>query len=244
MSASRNRARDMPVRRYAVAIVAMAAGAGLLCLAAPIAMAAFAGIPGNLIVKRLHAETADGPALLRLARSREASLTWREKSRTWAELGLARVMLGSSGAGPAQTVQFSLAEDALGRALALAPMNPRAWTRLVLVRVADERPATEIARPLSLALATGPHEDQMDRVLLEAGLLSWRELDDHDRDRIAARARREWQRNPSGAASVATRAGKLPLFARLVGLDGTPHGPWELRFPETGGRSSGDPRED
>ena len=238
MSASRSRMRDLPARRHAAAIVAMAAGAGLLCLSAPIAVAAFAGIPGNPVVKRLHAETADDPALLRLIRSREASLTWREGSRAWAELALARIMLGGDGPGPARTAQFSLAEDALAKALALAPMNAHAWTRLVLVRVADRRPAAEIARPLSLALATGPREDRMDRLLLEAGLLCWRELDDHDRDRIAGRARREWKRDPSGTASVAARAGQLPLFARLVGLEGAPNGPGSAvsRKPAPGAR--------
>ena len=218
MSEPRDRARHPRGWRLAIAAATGAAGAGLLYFAVPIAAAALAEIPGNEVLARLHAETADAPALRRIVRSREAAVGWRGTGRTWAELGLALIMLDGEGRGSKRNAPLALAEEALTRSLGLAPMNPYAWMRLVLVRMTNGRPAAEIAPPLGLALATGPREDRMDTLMVEAGLLCWNELDDHDRDRIAERVRREWWRDPLRTATLAERAERMSLLARLVGL--------------------------
>ena len=206
------------VREGAIATAAVIAGAGLCYLAAPIAAASLAETPGNAILKRLHRETVDTPALRRLIRSREVSLKWREKGRTWTDLALARIVLGERGSVSKRNAHFALAEDALRRGLGLSPMNPYAWMRLVLVRMTNERPVAEIARPLSLALNAGPREDRMDALMVEAGLRCWSELDGHDRGRIAGKVRQAWQRDALGTAAAAARAGQTPLLARLADL--------------------------
>ena len=218
MSGSGERRRHPRIREIVIAAVAAAAGAGLLCLAVPMAAAALAEVPGTAVLERLHRETAGAPALHRLIRSQETSLGWREKGRTWTDLALARIMLGEQGSVSKRSAHFVIAEDALVQGLRLSPMYPHAWMRLVLVRMRNERPAADIARPLGFALDTGPREDRMDMLMVEAGLRCWSELDGHDRGRIADKVRRAWQRDALGTAAVAARAGQTPLLARLAGL--------------------------
>lgn len=215
----RGSARTGRIREIVIGAAAAVAGAGLLCLAAPIVAASLLETPGNPVLKRLHREAAGVPALRRLIRSREASLDWREKGRTWTDLALARMVLGERGAVAERDVQFALAEDALIEGLALAPMNPYGWMRLVRVRMAGGRPAGEIAPALSLALNSGPREDRMLMLMVEAGLHAWRGLDGHDRALVAGKVRQAWSLDALQTAAVATRVGQAPLLARLVGLD-------------------------
>ena len=221
MSGSGGGTRKLRLREAAVAAAVLVAGAGLVWCAVPMAAASLAEIPGNATLERLHRDVAGAGALRGLIRSREASLEWREKGRTWTDLALARILLGERGTDSKRDAQLARAEDALARGLGLSPMNPHVWMRLVLVRMMSERPAAEIAPPLGLALATGPHEDRMDALAVEAGLLCWSELDAQDRDSVARRVREAWRRDAPGTAAVATRLGRAPLLARLVGL-GTP----------------------
>ena len=217
MSGAEGRRRPR-LREIAAAAVALVAGAGLLWLAAPMAGASLAEVPGNATLARLHRDTAGAEALRGLVRSREASLGWREEGDAWTDLALARILLGQQDAAPKRSAHLRLAEEALARGLGLAPMNPHAWMRLVLVRMMNERPAAEIAPPLGLALATGPREDRMDALMVEAGLRCWSELDAQDRDAIAGKVREAWRRDAPGTAALATRIGQAPLLARLVGL--------------------------
>ena len=201
-----------------VGAVAAAAGAGLLSLALPIVAAGLAEVPGNAILHRLHRDAVGVPALQRLIRSREASIGWREKGRTATDLALARMVLGEQGAAAERDGQLALAEEALTKGLALAPMNPYGWMRLVLIRMEDGRPAAEVAPLLRLAVNSGPREDRLLLPMVEAGLHVWSHLGRGDRNLVADRVRRAWRNDALRTAAVAARAGQTELLARLVGL--------------------------
>lgn len=215
-----------PTTGIVAGMAAVAVGTGLILLAPPIIMASLAEIPATPVLKRLHGEVADAPALRRLIRSRERSLEWRETGRGHADLALARMVLGELGTRAEHTEQFTLAQTSLVRCLGLAPMNPFAWMRLVRVRMAHGHLASEIAEALNLALDTGPREDRMQMLVVEAGLHAWSALDDTDRDRVADRVRRAWRQDALYTAAIARRTGRTPLLARLVGLGAVdPDGP-------------------
>lgn len=201
-----------------VGAVAAAAGAGLLSLALPIAAAGLVEAPGNAILQRLHRDAAGVPALQRLIRSREASIGWREKGRTATDLALARMVLGERGAAAERDRQLALAEEALAKGLALAPMNPYGWMRLVLIRMGNGRPAAEIAPLLSLAVNSGPREDRLLMPMVEAGLHVWNRLGRGDRNLVADRVRLAWRTDALRTAAAAARAGQTELLARLAGL--------------------------
>ena len=207
--------RTIPI---VVGAVVVAAGAGLLSLALPIVAAGLAEVPGNAILHRLHRDAPGVPALQRLIRSREASIGWREKGRTATDLALARMVLGERGAAAERDRQRALAEEALTRGLALAPMNPYGWMRLVLIRMEDGRPAAEVAPLLSLAVSSGPREDRLLLPMVEAGLHVWNHLGRGDRNLVADRVRRAWRSDALRTAASAARTGQTELLARLVGL--------------------------
>ena len=207
--------------RVAAGVAAIATGAALLILALPIAVAGFAEIPGNVILKELlRYEPVPPRALEDLIQSREASLRWREKGRTYTDLALAHMMLGEHEAPAAEPDEaLAHARDALTRGLAAAPANPYAWMRLVLLRRALEHPTPEIASALSLALNTGAREGRLLFPGVEAGLHVWSEIDVADRSLVAEMVKRAWAHEPLRVARIAREAGQLPLLARLLKLD-------------------------
>lgn len=215
--------------RRAIAAATAVAGAGLLVLAVPMVGAGLAETPGNAILRGLYHEAPGAPNLRRLIRSREASLRWRAKGRTATDLALARMMLGEGRAGAERAEPLVLAEEALVRGLGLAPMNPYGWMRLAWIRMAQRRPAGEVAPALGLAVHTGPREERMNPLVAEAGLYAWSALDAGDRDRVADRVRQAWRTDALGAAAAAARVGRTALLARLVlrapgSPDGAPAG--------------------
>ena len=199
---------------------AIATGAALLFLALPIALAGFTEIPGNAILKKvLRQELVPAQALEDLIRSREASVRWRKKGRTYTDLALARMMLGEQEAPAARDGTFWHARDALTRGLAAAPTNPYAWMRLVLLRKTLASPTPEIARALSLALNTGARGGRLLFPGVEVGLRAWNGLDAADRNLVADMVTRAWTRDPLPVVEMAREAGQLPLLARLLELD-------------------------
>ncbi len=209
--------------RVAVGAAAIATGAVLLFLALPIAVAGFIEIPGNALLKKmLRYEPLSTKALDDLIQSREASLRWRKKGRTYTDLALACMMLGEQEAPTARDEAFAHASDTLTTGLAAAPANPYAWMRLVLLQKTLRRPTSDIASTLSLALNTGARQGRLLFPGVEAGLQVWSELDVADRSLVTEMVRRAWTRDPLRVAAIAREIGQLPLLARLLELD--PHG--------------------
>ena len=206
--------------RAAACVAAIATGAALLLLALPIAVASLTEIPGNAVLKKLlRYEPVPIQALKDLIQSREASLQWRKRGRTYTDLALARMVAGEQEASAARDETFRHARDELTEGLAAAPTNPYAWMRLVLLRRTLESPTPEIASALSLALNTGARQGRLLFPGVETGLHAWSELDDADRSLVAEMVRRAWARDPLRVARIARDAGQLPLLARLLEFD-------------------------
>ena len=200
----------------ATAAAAVLAGACLLWQAVPVVVASLIEAPNTPILKRLDTEAVGAAALRVVVRSRELSLLWHERGRTWTDLGLAHMLLAERGAVPERDTHHGLTERALLRGLALAPMNPYGWMRLVEGRMALGRSAEDIVPAFTLALDTGPREDRMLPITVEAGLHLWTVLDRDDRDRVAGKVRQAWRQDPLGTAALARRGGQTTLLARLV----------------------------
>ena len=196
--------------------LAIAAGLALVAAAVPLAGSGLAEVPGNAVLRHLHGGNPGPTALRRLIRSREASLTWRETGRAAKELGLARMMLAESAPEPERAAEYALAERALLRGLALAPVDPYAWTRLALVRMALARPPEEVARALGPALASGPNEQALLRPTARAALYGWEALGDQGRHGAGERIRAAWRADPAGTASGAAALGRTELLADIV----------------------------
>ena len=218
-----NRARPtFPFPPALAGAAALVLGAGLVGAALPAAIAGLIEAAGNPASRQMGGERPPGgPALEDLVRSREAAADWRAAGRLHAEIALARLMLAGTGDPATRDGQLALAEAALTRSLSLSPMSPYGWMRLVQVRTLRGSPDDDIARPLRLALRTGPHEERRDAMLmqtLEAGLRVWEQLDGRDRRLIAAKAREAWRRDALAAADAAGRTGRTALLASLLGL--------------------------
>ena len=201
-----------------VAAAAALAGAGLVWVAGPCLVASLIEAPSKRALTRLHDAAVDVAALRRVVESREASLRWHERGRTWTDLALARLLTTGHGGAEEREAGLMRAEQALVRGLALSPMHPYGWMRIVEVRMARGRPAAEIAPAFGLALDTGPREDRMLPILVQAGLHVWGGLDRGHRDQVADKVRLAWRKDPVGTAAIAQRAGQVSLLARLVGL--------------------------
>lgn len=211
--------RTVPILIGATSVVA---GAGIFWQALPVAVASLVEIDGDPALELIRGEQTVGvPTLHRLVRSRRCAGRWRDASRIWTDIGLGHLMLAGLGDVERHHDNLALAENALTTGLALAPMNPHGWMRLVHVRTIRGQPASDISQPLQLALHTGPHEDRHDAMLLltlEAGLRAWSDLSHGERRLIADKARKAWRRDARAAAAAAARAGKTARLARLLGF--------------------------
>ena len=203
-----------------VGALAAAVGLALVAAAALLAGSGLAEVPGNSVLKHLHDGSAGTHALRRLIGSREASLAWRETGGAAKELGLARMMLAASLPEAARAREYALAERALLRGLALAPVDPYAWTRLALVRMAQGRPPGEVAPALGQALASGPNESALLRPTARAALYGWEALGDEVRPLAVRRVRAAWRADPIGTASDAAALGQAGLLAEVVLVSG------------------------
>ena len=199
-----------------IGALSIAAGLALVIAAIPLGASGLAEVPGNPVLKRLHDGNPRPEALRGLIRSRKASLAWRETGRAAKELGLAHMMLAESGPGTERDQEYVLAEQALLRGLALAPVDPYAWTRLALVRMAQRRPPEEVASALGLALASGPNEDALLRPTVRAALHSWEALDAGRRREASRRIRAAWRADPVRTASDAAAMGQAELLAQIA----------------------------
>ena len=203
-----------------VGALGVTVGLALIAAALPLACSGLAEVPGNSVLKQPHAVSPGTAALRRLIGSREASLAWRESGRAAKELGLARMMLAESLAGAARDREYALAERALLRGLALAPVDPYAWTRLALVRMAQGHPPGEVAPALGQALASGPNESALLRPTARAALYGWEALGDEVRPLAVRRVRAAWRADPIGTASDAAALGQAGLLAEVVLVSG------------------------
>ena len=201
---------------YAFGALSVAAGLALVAAAVPLAGSGLAEVPGNPVLQRLQDGDPGQPALRRLIRSREASLAWRETGRAAKELGLARMMLAESVPQAARARERALAEGALLRGLALAPVDSYAWMWLARVRMERLRPAGEVAPALGQALASGPNERALLRPTARAALYSWDALGDDVRRRAGRRIRAAWRADPVGTASDAAALGRSGLLAEIA----------------------------
>ncbi len=203
-------------REAAFGALAIAAGAGLVAAAVPLAGASLAEAPGNRILQRLHGGSPGAAALRQLIRSREASLAWRETGRAAKELGLARMMLAESLPRAERAGQYARAERALLRGLALAPLDPYGWMRLAAARMALGRPAMEVAPALALAIAAGPREDALLGPTARAAFYAWDSLEPDGRRLAAERVRMAWRADPVATAAAAVELERAGLLARLA----------------------------
>lgn len=205
-----------------LAMAAITVGTALFLLAIPAVMSDLLSMPGNPIMRQLQNEQKVSRSDLRsLIHSRKMSAKWREMPTTYTDISLGYLILENYLSHEDYPGNLQQAEGALGNGLALAPMNPYGWMRLVQIRKIRGAPVAQVAEPFRLALKSGHNEDKRHMMLLlivETGLDVWDELDEQEREIIAQKAQRAWDRDPRRTATLAVRTGRSDLLAELLGL--------------------------
>lgn len=203
-------------------LAAIAIGAVFLVLAIPTAMSDLLSIPGNHVMKQLKNKQKVGKSeLQRFIDSYEASATWKETAKTRTDIALGYLILVNYLDLDHRSGSLLLADASLRRGLALAPMNPYGWMRLVQIRKARKAPLKNIADPFKISLKSGHHEDRHHEMLLlmvETGLEVWSQLGDEERTIISRKARKAWERDPRRTATLAVRIERSELLSTLLGF--------------------------
>ncbi len=217
MSKHTERSAGAPV----FSVVTILMGIVLTFLAIPIVMSDLLLQPGNLVIKRLqNEEKVSEWELQSLVDTRKASAKWRDVKKTHMDISLGYLILENY-LNKDGDDNLQQAERSLIKALTLAPMSPYGWMRLAQVRNMLDAPASQIAGPLKLALKSGQNEDRRHFMLLlmvETGLEVWDELNDQEREIIANKTQKAWERDPRRTATLATRMGRSELLARILEL--------------------------
>ena len=204
------------------ALAAIALGTTLLLPAIPVVISDLLLIPGNPVVRQLQHEQKTSESDIRnLIYSRKNSGKWREASKTYTDMALGYLILENYPSHEDYPGNLQQAEKSLIKGLALAPMNPYGWMRLAQVRKIRNAPIPQIAGALKLAMKSGHNEDKRHFMLLlmvEIGLEVWGQLNDQEREIIAQKARKAWDRDPWRTSTLAVRSGNSGLLAILLGF--------------------------
>jgi len=124
-----------------------------------------------------------------------------------ARRGLAWLVLGD----------WAAAERSFGSALARAPADPVAWTRLALVRHRLGRAPDAVAAALGLALRTGPRVAHLAPLRGELALRYWPHLKPPARRRARVQIRLAWRQAPSALRRAAAATGREAVLTLALG---------------------------
>jgi hypothetical protein len=106
-------------------------GVVLLVLAGPRLVAAVLGTPADRVAFYLEdGQRVTDEVLAGLVVARRAAAGWHQTAQDYRDIAAAELMLAHRGA---QAPAYEDAERALGRSLAMAPLDPHGWAQLAHV---------------------------------------------------------------------------------------------------------------
>lgn len=157
----------------------------LVSLAAPRMMAGIVAGPFDDTMRSLgRGQIQPDSRWLRLAEaSREHALAWYGTARFESDLG-ALHYAEALGVPRGDQARLDLVAQALThdrRAIALAPSQPFAWTRIAQGRLEHEGAGADIAAPLAMSYRTAPADPRLLMTRLEIALAVWDRLPDEVR---------------------------------------------------------------
>lgn len=202
---------------HLAAASALLAGIALAALALPMAVAGFLMLPGERDFAALRERAQlEEEALARAARTRERALGWAENGRLWTDLALARLIAAERRPVVRADRDLAPVREALVRGLALAPLNPYAWSRLVYLDYAVGGSVPGPAGILRLAILSGPAERGLHLLRAELGLRLWPDVAEADRPLLLRELELAWHRDPFRTLAVARAAAGIELLRRAL----------------------------
>jgi hypothetical protein len=174
--------------------VLLCVAAAMLYLAVPRLTAGVAVAPhGTTLAALDKTPSPNAAAQDRAAQAHRRALAWRDDPQSHAALGalaLAAAARAAAAGDPA------LAREALARsaaehraALAMAPLQPYVWTRLVQDELAAAGASAEAAGHMRMAIDTAPWEPALMTARLGLAFVLWEHFDDAMRDRLGGQIR-------------------------------------------------------
>jgi|LNFM01.1.fsa_nt_gb hypothetical protein len=182
--------------------------AAILCLAVPRFMVGVYVAPHDATLTALDKTPA--PNVAAQGRAMEAhrrALAWHDNSQSHAALGAlhlaasARAALAGDPAAAREALARSASEHRA--ALALAPLQPYVWTRLVQDELADGGPSREAAQHMRMAIDTAPWEPALMTARLGLAFVLWENFDVETRERLNVQIRHAARLYPTALARQA-----------------------------------------
>lgn len=201
-------------RRGATLTLGLALGVVLLVLAGPRLVAAVLGTPADRVAFYLEeGQRVTDEALAGLVVARRAAAGWHETAQDFRDIAAAELMLAHRGASPRG---YDEAERALGRSLAIAPVDPHGWARLAHVAWLQERYADSIAA-LRVSLQTGSYEPTLAAWRVAMMLRLWQAASVEVRILFLTQIRQLARQDPAGLAILRSDPHAAPILADLLG---------------------------
>jgi hypothetical protein len=161
----------------------------LLALATPRLVAELTGLPARVVAHQLEASLTPPPgALDRAIAAGRAAAAWADADKHLIRVALAEQAVATTpGLLPnARRSRLELAEQALRQALAVAPADPVAWTRLAYVTLLRGGNAGVVSGALALSVVTGPNEGGLLAFRSTVAAAAWDRLDQRSRSLFAS----------------------------------------------------------
>jgi len=195
--------------------LALLLGVLLSALAAPRLVAAVLGLPADRVVFYLERgqRVTDG-ALAGLVSARRAAAAWRDTAQDHRDIAAAELMLAHRGA---TTAGYENAERALGRSLAMAPVDPHGWARLAHVAALQNRDARSVIAALRASIQTGGYEPTLAAWRVAMMLRLWEAGSVDDRILFLTQIRQLAREDPGSLAALRTSPQAASILADLLG---------------------------
>ncbi len=201
-----------------VPALAFVAGCVLLVLVVPRLNAAFIELSAEPVNRAVARGQTPGPdALERLVASRRQASAWVEDSRTWFEIGRARLR-GAARAGygtPRGRAGLDRARAAYDRGLARSPGDAVAWMRLGEIRLLRSGPSPAAAAALYMSIRNAPFQILVMIERLRLSFLVWPHFDAAARQAVVHQVRMAY-RNRRLLPALKKLAGTPEVAAALA----------------------------
>jgi hypothetical protein len=195
--------------------LSLAFGVLLLALAGPRLVAAVLGTPADRVVFYLErGRRVTDEALTGLVVARRAAAVWHETAQDHRDIAAAELMLAHRGADAAG---FEEAERALGRSLAMAPVDPHGWARLAHVAALQGRDPQTVIAALRASVQTGRYEPTLAAWRVAMMLRLWSAGSVEDRILFLTQIRQLAREDPDSLAVLRTDPQAAPILADLLG---------------------------
>lgn len=199
----------------AIAAASLALGGVILILALPRIAAEVVALPGNRVEAAIDHGTIPMDAdLAILVDSRRRALRWLDSERFAAELALGQLLLTRHdiGGGARNRSRRDEAEHSLRAALALAPADPYAWTRLAAMSLVEGEPASQVVKMVEMALRTAPVEPRLTFARLELCFAEWDYFPAGARPVLDEQLRIAWRQSPALTVRLARATSRTEVL--------------------------------